>query len=536
MLLSAGSVLHRGRERQRRGQLRRRRLVTAPVWMASPPEVHSALLSSGPGPQSLLAAAGAWNSLSAEYASTAEELSAALAAAQADVWEGPSAESYVAAHGPYLAWLTQASTDSAAAAAQHETAGAAYGAALAAMPTLAELAANHTAHAALVATNFFGINTIPIAVNEADYVRMWVQAATTMAAYQAVSSAAVASTPQPTPAPQIQKTTGTASAQVAALAQTVQSGSSTGLGSLLESEVDKLGLWPLLHQFGIGHLYTFLNNPVAFIEQDIHKFLANPLAMLLNPLLVFFGPDDIPYMAYQALAPLITMAYPAFAVAPAGAGLAGLAGIGPAAMPAVAPALAPVAAAPTVLPAAGVTPTVLTSVAGPGTAPAPPPTHMASTMAGSPPPAPPTAAVGNFVPPYAVGPPGIGFDSRLPTSAGASAQRKAPEPDNAAAAAAAAAACQEARARRRRRATVADHADEYADMNVDVDPDWGAPPSDRPLTSGNGAAALGFAGTVRTGAVERAAGLATLGGDGFGGGPRMPMMPGSWGAEHPDGS
>jgi len=501
-------------------------MAATPMWAATPPEVHSALLSSGPGPGSLLAAAAAWKALSVEYASAAEELSAVLAEVQADAWEGPTAESYVAANLAYLAWLRTASVDAEVAAAQHETAAAAYSAALAAMPTLAELAANHAVHGVLLATNFFGLNTIPIAVNEADYARMWVQAATTMTVYDAVAGTAVASTPRTTAAPQIQKSAGATPAQ-AAPAQAAQSVLSTGLGTLLESEVERSGLQPLLHLFGIGHLYKFLNNPGAFIEGKIHAIETNPLPFLLNPLLLFFDPTDIPSLVYDAVAPSI---YLGLAVAPAGAAMTGLvelAGGELAALPAEAPVLAPIGAAPVVVPVAATIPTgvALPVTSGTAPAPAPSPASTAGVATGATPP-PPSGGAG-FYPPYAVAPPGIGFDSGMRTGASSSDKQKTPESDSAAAAAVAAAAVaaarEQRRARRRRGAIMRDHGDEYADMTIGVDPDWG-----EPLASGNGAGPLGFAGTARCEAAEQAAGLATLAGAEFSGGPATPMVPGSW--------
>jgi PPE-repeat protein len=65
-------------------------------------------------------------------------------------------------------------------------------------------------------------------------------------------------------------------------------------------------------------------------------------------------------------------------------------------------------------------------------------------------------------------------------------------------------------------------------MNINVDPDWGSPES---ASSGQGAGPLGFAGTIRKETVPAAAGLTTLAGDEFGGGPTMPMVPGSWNAD-----
>ncbi|WP_062886546.1 PPE domain-containing protein [Mycobacterium avium] len=478
--------------------------MTAPIFMASPPELHSALLSSGPGPASLLAAAGAWSQLSAEYASAAEQLSTLLTGVAAGAWQGVSGESYVGAHAPYLAWLTKASADSAAVAAQHEVAATAYTTALATMPTLPELAANHAVHATLVATNFFGVNTVPIAVNEADYARMWTQAATTMSTYHAVSTAAVASTPQAEPAPQIVKSD----------ASQDDSGNEdhdpkidNPFNDFIANILRNLGIdWDPAKGTVNGldyDAYTNAGEPIFWVvralelledfEQFGYYLVHNPALAFqyLVQLMLFDWPTHILeiFMSQpELLAPALLLAAAPFAAVGGFAGLAGLA-----ALP------QPVAGAPPAAPA-------------------------------------PVAPAAGFFPPYVIGPPGMGTGSGMSASASSSAKRKAPEPDSAAAAAAAAARAA-ARSRRRRRATRHGHGEEFMDMNVDVDPDWGGPAGPESSASDRGAGALGFAGTARKDAAGAAAGLTTLPGAELGG-PTMPMMPGSWepgddaGAEH----
>ncbi|MEB3984398.1 PPE family protein [Mycobacterium sp. 663a-19] len=480
--------------------------MTAPIWMASPPEVHSALLSAGPGPGPLLAAAGAWTSLSAEYASAAAELSGLVGSVQAGAWQGRSAERYVTAHVPYLAWLEQASVNSAGVAAQHEVAAAAYTAALATMPTLPELAANHVIHGVLVATNFFGVNTIPIAVNEADYARMWVQAATAMGTYQAASGGALAAAPRTAPAPTVVNPGAGRAGNAAATA--VQNSPTSWLSNL------------------VRQLLKFLQDIVQNFVKLLQNFLTNPAGALGGFPLLFF-------VAYEVVTNLLgwptwAMILSAPFVLPLAIGIGYFLLVGPELAPVAegAAGAAPVALAPKasqVLPAAGMASPVASPAGAPASTPA-----ASSAAAATPAPA---AATGSFA--YIVGG-GADPESGLGPTVGGRGGIKAPAATVPAAAAGVPGRA-EARARRRRRAAMREYGDEFLDMDSDigVPPDYGNEEElAAAIASGTGAGTLGFAGTAHKDEVPRATGLTKLGGDEYGGGPRTPMVPGSW--DHDD--
>ncbi|MDA3662417.1 PPE family protein [Mycobacterium xenopi] len=190
-------------------------------YAALPPEINSGRMYSGPGSGSMRAAAAAWDRLSAELQSTAVSYSSVVSSLTSGAWFGPSAMTMAAAVAPYAAWMSAPAARAAEAATQATAAASAYETAFAAHVPPAEIAANRSQLASLVATNIFGQNTPAIAATEAQYGEMWARDALAMNNYAASSAAAAKVTPF-TAAPAVTNASGLAG-QTAAVAQAASS-------------------------------------------------------------------------------------------------------------------------------------------------------------------------------------------------------------------------------------------------------------------------------------------------------------------------
>lgn len=183
---------------------------------ALPPEINSGRIYLGPGSAPLLAAATAWNALAAELQATAASYTSTITELSTN-WQGPSSQAAASAAAPYTEWLSNTSAQAEQTAAQAQAAAAAYEAAFAASIPPPVIEANRALLAALVATNFLGINTPAIAATEAAYAEFWAQDAGAMYAYSGAASTASQLTPF-TEAPQTTNASGQAS-QAASTAQ-----------------------------------------------------------------------------------------------------------------------------------------------------------------------------------------------------------------------------------------------------------------------------------------------------------------------------
>src|SRR5271163_4443343 len=106
-----------------------------------PPEVTSALIHTGPGAESLIAASAAWQQLGTTLEDSAESYGAALSSLTG-TWHGPSSATMVQAVEPYLTWLQTTAQQTQQIASSAQAAAAAFDSVRTAVVPVAQVSSN----------------------------------------------------------------------------------------------------------------------------------------------------------------------------------------------------------------------------------------------------------------------------------------------------------------------------------------------------------------------------------------------------------
>lgn len=160
-----------------------------------PPEINSARMYAGPGSESMIAAAAAWDGVAAELSSATTAYTSVVSALIAEPWLGPASAAMAVAAVPFARWVATTAALAEETASQARTAVAAFETAFAMTVPPPLIAANRSRLMSLVATNILGQNSAAIAATQADYAEMWAQDVAAMYSYEAASAAASTLTP-----------------------------------------------------------------------------------------------------------------------------------------------------------------------------------------------------------------------------------------------------------------------------------------------------------------------------------------------------
>jgi PPE-repeat protein len=216
-------------------------------FITLPPEVTSALIHSGPGPESLIEASNAWQRIGTDLDETSQSYVTVISELT-EGWGGASEAAMNNAVAPYLTWMRGAAQQCQQLGSSVLAAAVAFNSTASAVVPTATVTANRVRLAQLLATNGFGKNLAAIAQTESQYQEMWVNNASAMYRYEAASAQATTLSLF-SPPPSITSPTGSAAQASAAPAAAAAAGGPLGDIFAPGTDTSATGLAGLLNVF-----------------------------------------------------------------------------------------------------------------------------------------------------------------------------------------------------------------------------------------------------------------------------------------------